>query len=86
MVEGYGNPWMVHTLTSLHSLLALIGSASLHEPDRIQRSVNEHRAILAAIEAGAPDEAASATLTHIHSVEQDCIRHLSDETPQPAGV
>jgi DNA-binding GntR family transcriptional regulator len=77
MLEGYGNPRMLNMLTDLYSLLALIGSASLHEPDRIERSLAEHRAILEAIAAGDCEGAAARTATHIRSVEEDCVRHLS---------
>jgi len=82
MAEGHGNPWMVKTLSSIRSLLGLIGSVSLHEPDRTVRSIAEHQRIYDAIVAGAADAAADAVVAHIHSVEADSLGHLEAEAQE----
>jgi DNA-binding GntR family transcriptional regulator len=76
MVDGHGNPWMMQTLSSLRSVLALIGSASLRESDRLLRSINQHDRICTAVAAGRERAARQAVLAHIESVEADCLRHL----------
>jgi DNA-binding GntR family transcriptional regulator len=76
IADGHGNPWMIRILNGLRSLLGLIGSASLHEPDRIKRSLDQHRGIYDAIATGDPDGAAAAVHAHIESVEADCLSHL----------
>jgi DNA-binding GntR family transcriptional regulator len=80
MANGHGNPWMVRTLNGLRSLLGLIGSVSLHEPDRIRRSLDEHKQICDMVVAGNAGGAQAAVYTHIDSIEADSIRHLSDPT------
>ncbi len=82
MADGHGNPWMIRTLNGLRSLLGLIGSASLHEPDRIKRSLDQHRRIYDALAAGDPDSAAAAVHAHIQSVEADCLSHLETDSDQ----
>jgi DNA-binding GntR family transcriptional regulator len=76
MATGHGNPCMIKTLDGLRSLLDLIGSASRLEPDRIQRSINEHKRIYDAIVAGDGEAAATAAFEHIDSVEADRVSHL----------
>jgi DNA-binding GntR family transcriptional regulator len=78
MANGHGNPWMIKTLNGLRSLLDLIGSASLLEPDRMHRSIKEHKHIYEAIVAGDAVQAATAVFAHIDSVEADCVSHLDD--------
>ena len=83
MANGHGNPWMIRTLNGLRSLLGLIGSASLHEPDRIRRSLDEHKRICDMIVAGNAEEAQAAVQAHIDSVEADSVRHLDDAAGLP---
>jgi DNA-binding GntR family transcriptional regulator len=71
--EACGNSRMAKLLVDLRSVLLVIGATSLRARGREERSIAEHEAILAAIEAGNPDAAASATADHIGSIEHDSL-------------
>jgi DNA-binding GntR family transcriptional regulator len=78
--EACGNSRMAKLLVDLRSVLLLIGTTSLRAPGRERRSLDEHEAILAAIKAGDPDAAATATAAHIRSIERDSL--APDLSPQ----
>jgi len=71
--EACGNSRMTKLLVDLRSALLLIGNTSLRVEGREQRSIAEHEAILAAIDAGDPEAAARATAAHIGSIERDSL-------------
>lgn len=73
LTEACGNSRMRKLLIDLRSVLLLIGSSSLRAAGRETRSIVEHERILTAIRAGNPEQAATATAEHIHSIEHDSL-------------
>lgn len=71
--DACGNSRMAKLLVDLRSVLLLIGATSLRAPGREARSIEQHEAILAAIERGDPEAAAEATVAHIRSIEHDSL-------------
>lgn len=79
LLEAHGNRYAMQVVESLHNILALIGSAFRRAPGRKQESIDEHRAILAALAAGEPDAADAATRLHLESIKRGAIEALSAE-------
>jgi len=59
-----------HVLTSLHQNVQRARRSSLTDPERPQKSLNEHRAIMNAIENGCPEEAKALMEAHIKNVHR----------------
>jgi DNA-binding GntR family transcriptional regulator len=68
-----GNSRLAKLLVDLRSVLLLIGATSLQAPGREHRSIEQHEAILDAIERRDLDGAARATADHIRSIERDSL-------------
>jgi DNA-binding GntR family transcriptional regulator len=68
-----GNSRLTKLLTDLRSVLLLIGATSLQAAGREHRSIEQHEAILTAIQAGDGVAAAAATAEHIRSIERDSL-------------
>ena len=59
------NQYLMRMLADLNDSLALLPDTTFMVPGRAEAAVDEHRAIIAAIEAGQPDTAELAARTHI---------------------
>jgi DNA-binding FadR family transcriptional regulator len=70
-----------------HPLWVLANELALRNPEAQQEQVNEHRAILEAIEAGAADEAAREMSVHLQRLSQYLFGPSPGElSPQGMGV
>jgi len=94
MAEATGNEALVRIVDSLMDLLLKTREESLQHEERPARSLKQHRAILAAIEARDPRAAERRMRDHIRDVEelvfskgkQPCAdRAASLPSPEPAG-
>lgn len=83
LVEHAGNRYAAELLDRMRNVLTLIANISQETPGRRDRSLAEHRVILAAIRAGDAEAAARATLAHLDSIEADSLLAL---TPALAGL
>ena len=62
-----GNRLLCKTLSELHRNIKAYRKLSLAVPERLEKSVTEHREILSAIEAGDADTADALTFRHIEA-------------------
>ena len=62
-----GNRLLYKTLSELHRNIKAYRKLSLAVPERLEKSVTEHREILSAIEAGDADTADALTFRHIEA-------------------
>ena len=85
LIEHANNRYASDLLDRMRNVLSLIANVSQGAPGRRTRSLEEHRAILAAIERRDPDAAVTATLSHLDSIEADSFAALSD-AHDSAGV
>jgi GntR family transcriptional regulator, rspAB operon transcriptional repressor len=82
MLEATRNRYAAQALQRLRNILDLIGNISRETPGRLKRSVEEHRAILEALEGRDPQRTAEAVSAHLRSIARDSIeavRHLATE-------
>jgi GntR family transcriptional repressor for pyruvate dehydrogenase complex len=75
------NPILIQLLTGLRESLDRISETSLTRPGQPARSLCDHRAILAAIRAGKPAQAADEMLRHLVGTTDTLIAH----DQQPSG-
>jgi DNA-binding GntR family transcriptional regulator len=61
---------LMHTLSTFHHYVLKARSASLSSPDRAQKVLEEHKAILQAITEKKPDEAEKLTVEHIRNASR----------------
>jgi DNA-binding GntR family transcriptional regulator len=80
LVEHSGNRYAAELLERMRNVLSLIANVSQVTPGRRTRSIEEHRAILAAIRDRDPVAAAEATRAHLGSIEADSLRALEHVT------
>lgn len=76
IVEESANAYGAAALERLWNVLILIAHISRNTAGRRERSIEEHRAILRAIETRDPAGAAEATRRHLQSIEQDSLAAL----------
>lgn len=76
ITDSCGNRYAVEMLERLRNVLGLIGHVARSRSGRRRRSIDEHRAILAAIRDGDSMAAAEATRRHIESIERDSLEAL----------
>lgn len=76
LFEYSGNRYAAELLERMRNVLSLIANVSQVAPGRRRRSIDEHRAILAAIRGRDPEAAAEATRAHLSSIEADSLRAL----------
>jgi GntR family transcriptional repressor for pyruvate dehydrogenase complex len=69
LAEATHNRALVRLGAALAEVLAPSRDDSLQTPRRAELSLRSHQAILAAIRAGAPDEARQAMAAHLHGVD-----------------
>ncbi len=77
LLEAHGNRYAMQVVESLRNILSLISSAFRRSPGTMRQSIDEHRAILAALAGRDPGRAEAATRGHIASIEQGAIAALS---------
>jgi DNA-binding GntR family transcriptional regulator len=77
LVEHSGNRYVDELLERMRNVLSLIANISQAAPGRRNRSVEEHRAILAAIRERKPKAAEAATRAHLDSIEKDSLEVLA---------
>ena len=68
-----GNRLLYKTLSELHRNIHFYRKQSLAVPERLTRSIEEHREILAAIERGDADEADRLTSEHIEAAMENLL-------------
>jgi DNA-binding GntR family transcriptional regulator len=84
LVDYSGNRYAAELLDRMRNILSLIANVSQVTPGRRTRSIDEHRAILAAIRGHDPVAAADATRTHLDSIETDSLRALGQVSDSAA--
>jgi DNA-binding GntR family transcriptional regulator len=67
------NEYAVQALQRLRNILDLIANISRGTPGRRKRSIDEHRAILAALQAKDPERATEGVRVHLRSIAHDSI-------------
>ncbi len=80
LIEHSGNRYAAQLLERMRNVLSLIATLSEEAPGRRERSLDEHRSILAAIRAGDGESAREATWEHLRSIEADSLGALEDFT------
>jgi DNA-binding FadR family transcriptional regulator len=68
--EAAHNQYLLQTLNMLHDSLALLNNATFRVPSRRAESDEEHRRIVAAIEARDPDAAEEEAREHIRQAQR----------------
>jgi DNA-binding GntR family transcriptional regulator len=63
--ELAANAWLQRITTDLRQFLRLLRGRQLHLPGRLEASIAEHRALLAAFQAGNPEAADAAMRNHL---------------------
>lgn len=77
LARATGNSWVSRVLSDLYNIFGLIGAATLEVPKRRERSIDEHLAILGAIERGDARGAVEAMHAHITSIEEDYLKSIA---------
>jgi DNA-binding GntR family transcriptional regulator len=84
LVEYSENRYAAELLDRMRNVLSLIANVSQVAPGRRTRSIDEHRAILAAIRNHDPAAAADATRVHLNSIEADSLRAIEQVSDDAA--
>ena len=71
-----GNPLLAEVVTDFYGYALEYRRLALQREGAIAHSVAEHRAIVAALRAGDPDRAASATQTHLDQVHRTTVHEM----------
>lgn len=71
--KASGNRLLYKTLSELHRNIKVYRKLSLTVPERLEKSVTEHREILNAIEAGDGDTADALTFRHIEAALENLL-------------
>ncbi|MDR7486871.1 MAG: GntR family transcriptional regulator [Armatimonadota bacterium] len=80
-----GNRRLIHALDILQDQIRIVFKTSAAIPGRMRKAVEEHRAILAALERRDPDAAEAAARTHIRRIREAVLAHLDAGHLQGAG-
>lgn len=88
LLEGSGNPYLKQMLTIIHNRVNLLRATSMTQPGRLEKSLQEIRAICDAIRAGDGKGAEAACIAHIEAAAQ-VVRHVikdrEDEEERASG-
>ncbi|MEM8794970.1 MAG: GntR family transcriptional regulator [Pseudomonadota bacterium] len=76
---GAHNRYLMQMLDGLSTSMALLGRTTLSLPERQQKAVEEHRAIIEAIAARDPESAEKAARLHIHEAHKARLRILFED-------
>lgn len=82
--ELSGNRWLLSVIQDLRKVLKLSRMHSLSLEGRIQQSLSEHRAIMAAILSGHPDKAEKAMHDHLLS-GREALARIEESTSAKAA-
>jgi len=74
-----GNPVLVSFLKQIHEAMKATHRSTLAAPSTTERSLGEHRELLAAIEARDSARAARAALAHADSARREILRETADD-------
>jgi DNA-binding GntR family transcriptional regulator len=79
LLHGCGNTTIAPLLLSLHDRIAFLRSLSLSQPGRSEKSVEEVRQILHAIEQRDPERAAAACSEHVQNAAKAALSGLTHQ-------
>jgi DNA-binding GntR family transcriptional regulator len=79
LFEGGGNEALRAVVGSLHARVSVLRSLSLTVPGRLEHSLAELRAIVAAVQAGDADAAAAACSRHVEEAGRAGLQALSEQ-------
>ena len=71
-----GNRWLAQVITDLRRIVKLAGLQQLHAPGGLEQSLNEHRAVFAALKARDAEGAEAAMRTHL-TRQRSALRELA---------
>lgn len=74
--DGSGNPYLARFLTQVEHAVRRFGRSTYESPGRIEETLEEHAAILAAITAGDPDAAERAAVAHMRRARSVRIEQI----------
>lgn len=77
LFDGAGNETITSVLSSLQARVRVLRAASLSREGRPEQALKELRMIVAAAEAGDPDSAAAACVTHLTRAESSGMQTLA---------
>lgn len=77
LLEHSGNRYAVEFVRRLRNILALTANVAQKTTGRRKRSIEEHAAILDALESGDSEAAREATRKHLRSIERDALKALA---------
>jgi len=81
-----GNRRLVRALDNLQDQIRIVFRTSAAIPGRMPMALEEHRRILAALEAADPDEAEQAARDHVRRIREAVLAHMqAAETPDTPG-
>jgi GntR family transcriptional regulator, trigonelline degradation regulator len=80
LLDGADNDALSQMISTLNLRVRFLRSASLSVRGRLPQSLEEIKVIVAAIEAGDADAAASAALAHVHQAAEMAREALLDQT------
>lgn len=97
VMVGLGNRYVVRALAAIYGRMALFGIASGRIPGRMEQTLDEHEAIVAALLGQDPEQAAAAVERHIQRVKRSVLadffwqpeparQHASDGAGRPPGA
>ena len=86
LFDGADNSIIRQVIGGLHARVAVLRATSLQAAGRPAESVDEIRAILAAVEAHDGDAAADAASFHVRRAAQTLFRQLGERTPRDEGT
>jgi DNA-binding GntR family transcriptional regulator len=76
-----GNPILARFLDQVENMVRRSGVSTFADPDRVQKNLQEHEAIIQAIVSGDPDLAQDAAMEHIKAVREARVRALMAPSP-----
>jgi DNA-binding GntR family transcriptional regulator len=86
MYEASGSTWLVHSIRPVWRNSERYRVESLRHPQHIRERAVEHRAILAALEAGDGKAAVEGIVTHLRATMSVVDRRLREEGDVPADL
>ncbi|WP_136634760.1 GntR family transcriptional regulator [Pseudooceanicola onchidii] len=76
LLDAAKNRFLTRSIHSLQKAMMILGPTTLTQPDRAERAVEEHRAVLDAIRARNGEEAEAAMRAHIEAAQRVRVRAL----------
>lgn len=85
LFEGCGNRVIHQTLEQLNNRMVLYKRLSLSVPGRLAEAINELEAIVSAIEARDPEQAAKLCDVHVLNSQKNVLRQLAEDSDSAHG-